>query len=390
MTEDRNGPSPLAGVKVVEFCSVASGPFCGQLLADMGAEVVKVEPPEGDALRQWPPISQGFSENFASLNRNKKSVVLNLKDTDDLAVAAQLILDADVVIENNRPGVMDRLGLGYARFAADKPGLVYCSISAYGQTGPRSGEGGFDLTIQAAGGVMSVTGEPDGPPVKCGVPIADFASGLYGAFAVAAVLAQVRAGGRGAHIDIPMFGCTLGIGALQTSEYFGTGRNPVKLGSAHPRNAPYQAFAAADGYFTIAAGNQKLWLSVCDAVGLRELSQDARFKTTKDRAAHQIELKELLEARFRKKPVSFWIETFEQAGVPHARINDYASALADPQVEHMDWLQPITLPGGHVTRTFASPVRLDGHGSPVRLNPPGLGEHTEQIKPRYRRGVNRP
>jgi len=146
MTEDRNGPSPLAGVKVVEFCSVASGPFCGQLLADMGAEVVKVEPPEGDALRQWPPISQGFSENFASLNRNKKSVVLNLKDTDDLAVAAQLILDADVVIENNRPGVMDRLGLGYARFAADKPGLVYCSISAYGQTGPRSGEGGFDLT----------------------------------------------------------------------------------------------------------------------------------------------------------------------------------------------------------------------------------------------------
>jgi crotonobetainyl-CoA:carnitine CoA-transferase CaiB-like acyl-CoA transferase len=384
MIEKRNAPAPLLGVKVVEFCSVASGPFCGQLLADMGAQVVKVEPPEGDALRQWPPINNGFSENFASLNRNKKSAVLNLKEKEDLAVAERLILDADVVIENNRPGVMDRLGLGYAQFAADKPGLVYCSISAYGQTGPRAGEGGFDLTIQAAGGVMSVTGEPDGPPVKCGVPIADFASGLYGAFAIAAVLAQVRAGGRGAHIDIPMFGCTLGISALQTSEYFGTGRNPVKLGSAHPRNAPYQAFRASDGYFTIAAGNQKLWLSVCDAVGLPELAQDARFKSTKDRAAHQLELKELLEAQFQKRPVSFWIETFEQAGVPHARINDYANALADPQVAHMNWLQPITLPGGHATRTFASPVRLDGQGAPVYLNPPGLGEHTQEIKRRYR------
>jgi len=383
MTASGNAPGPLAGVKVVEFCAVAAGPFCGQLLADMGAQVVKVEPPEGDALRQWPPINKGFSENFASLNRNKKSVVLNLKDKDDLAVATRMILGADVVIENNRPGVMDRLGLGYARFAPDKPGLVYCSISAYGQTGPRSGEGGFDLTIQAAGGVMSVTGEQGGPPVKCGVPVSDFASGLYAAFAIAALLAQVRSGGPGAHIDIPMFGCTLGIAALQTSEYFGTGRNPVKLGSAHPRNAPYQAFRASDGYFTIAAGNQKLWLSVCDAAGLPGLAQDPRFRTTKDRAANQAALKDLLEAQFCAKPVSHWIEVFENAGVPHARINDYASALADPQVAHMNWLQPITLPGGHETRTFASPVRLNGQGAPVYLHPPALGEHTDEIKRRY-------
>jgi crotonobetainyl-CoA:carnitine CoA-transferase CaiB-like acyl-CoA transferase len=237
---------------------------------------------------------------------------------------------------------------------------------------------------------MSVTGEADGPPVKCGVPVSDFASGLYGAFAVAALLAQVRGGGRGAHIDIPMFGCTLGIAALQTSEYFGTGRNPVKLGSAHPRNAPYQAFRASDGYFTIAAGNQKLWLSVCDAVGLPRLAQDPRFQTTKDRAAHQAELKELLEAEFRELPVSYWIDTFEKAGVPHARINDYASALADPQVAHMQWLQPITLPGGHATRTFASPVRLDGQGAPVYRNPPGLGEHTEEIKSAYALAKDRP
>jgi crotonobetainyl-CoA:carnitine CoA-transferase CaiB-like acyl-CoA transferase len=383
MAEKRNGPSPLAGVKVVEFCSVASGPFCGMLLADMGAEVVKVEPAEGDALRQWPPINNGYSENFASLNRNKKSVVLNLKDSAEAAVAARLIMDADVVVENNRPGVMDRLGLGYARFAADKPALVYCSISAYGQSGPRSGEGGFDLTIQAASGVMSVTGEPEGAPVKCGVPISDFTSGLYGAFAIAALLAQVRNGGRGAHIDVPMFGCTLGVAALQTSEYFGTGRNPVKLGSAHPRNAPYQAYRASDGYFTIAAGNQKLWLSVCDAVGLPELAQDPRFKSTKDRAAHQLDLKELLEAEFSQMPVSYWIDTFEKAGVPHARINDYSDALADPQVGHMKWLQAITLPGGQATRTFASPLRLNGEGAPIYLDPPALGEHTDEIKRRY-------
>src|SRR6478735_10285025 len=288
----------LAGLRVVEFCSTAAGPFCAMLLADMGAEVVKVEPPEGDALRQWPPITQGFSENFASLNRNKKSVVLDLKDPESAAVARRLALDCDVVVENNRPGVMQRLGLAYAQLSAEKPSLVYCSISAYGQSGPRSTEGGFDLTIQAAAGVMSVTGEEGGAPVKCGVPVSDFASGLYGAFAIAAAIAQVRAGGRGMHIDVPMFGCTLAIAALQTSEYFGTGRDPRKLGSAHPRNAPYQAFRASDGYFAIAAGNQGLWLKVVEAVVLPHLAQDARFGSTRERAANQAALREILEGVF--------------------------------------------------------------------------------------------
>ncbi|WP_020206844.1 MULTISPECIES: CaiB/BaiF CoA transferase family protein [Cupriavidus] len=378
---------PLLGVKVVEFCTVAAGPFCGMLLSDMGAEVVKVEPPDGDTLRQWPPLSDGYSENFASLNRNKQSVALNLKDPADLALARSLILDADVVIENNRPGVMDRLGLGYASFREDKPGLVYCSVSAYGQSGPRAGEGGFDLTIQAAAGVMSVTGEPGGAPVKCGVPLADFASGLYGAFAIASALARVRAGGAGAHIDVPMYGCTLGIAALQTSEYFGNGRSPAKLGSAHPRNAPYQAFQAADGYFAIAAGNQKLWLEVVRVVDLPALAQDARFATTRDRAANQAALKVLLEERFATAGVDHWIAAFNAAGVPHARINDYAAALDDPQVEHMDWVRPLTLPGGHRTRTFASPLRFDGQGLPIRRDPPALGEHNAAIRAHYESGA---
>ena len=380
MTDSNTPLLPLAGVRVVEFCSTASGPFSTMLLADMGAEVVKIEPPAGDGLRHWPPLNDGYSENFASLNRNKRSAVLNLKDTADAALARQLILGADVVVENNRPGVMDRLGLGWDAMSAEKPQLLYCSISAYGQTGPRSTEGGFDLTIQAASGVMSVTGEPGGAPVKCGVPLVDFASGLYAAFTIAAMLVQVRAGGRGAHIDIPMFGCTLGIAALQTSEYFGTGKSPIKRGSAHPRNAPYQAIQAQDGYFAIAAGNHKLWLSVLDVVGLPKLAEDARFLTPTDRAQHQDALRELLEAVFHRQPVAHWIDAFNAAGVPHARINDYAAALADPQAAHMGWVQPLTLPNGQQTHTFASPVRLNGQGFPIRRPPPALGEHTAEIR----------
>ena len=374
---------PLAGVRVAEFCSTAAGPFCAMLLADMGAEVVKVEPPDGDALRQWPPITRGFSENFASVNRNKKSVVLDLKDPASARIARELALDSDVVVENNRPGVMDRLGLGYAALSREKPALVYCSISAYGQSGPRSREGGFDLTIQAAGGVMSVTGEEGGAPVKCGVPVSDFASGLYGAYAIAAALAQVARGGRGMHIDVPMFGSTLAIAALQTSEYFGTGRNPRKLGSAHPRNAPYQAFRASDGYFAIAAGNQGLWLKVVEVVGMPELAADARFGSTRERAANQVELKALLETRFATQPVAHWLAVFEAAGVPHAPINDYASALADPQVAHMGWVQPLELPGGSMTKTFGSPLRLNGEGSTIERRAPALGEHTDEIRRHY-------
>lgn len=374
---------PLAGVRVAEFCSTAAGPFCAMLLADMGAEVVKIEPPEGDGLRQWPPINQGYSENFASLNRGKKSVMLDLKDPSSAAIARRLVLDCDVLIENNRPGVMQRLGLGYEQLRQEHPDLVYCSISAFGQTGPRASEAGFDLTIQAAAGVMSVTGEPDGAPVKCGVPIADFTSGLYGAYAIAAALSVVRSGGGGAHIDVPMFGCTLAVAALQTSEYFGTDRNPRRLGSAHPRNAPYQAFKAADGYFALAAGNQQLWLKVVAAVDMPALASDARFLTTTDRATHQEALKVLLETRLTLKPVAHWLDVFRTAGVPHSPINDYEQALADPQVQAMQWVQPLTLPNGVETHTFGSPLRINGERSAMRSGPPALGEHTQEVVRRY-------
>ncbi len=371
---------PLEGIRVIELCHVAAGPFCGMLLADMGADLIKVENPNGgDTLRSWPPINEGFSENFAALNRNKRSVTLDLKTPDDLEQLKTLVQSADVLIENNRPGVMTRLGIGYETLKALNPRLVMASISAYGQSGPRASEGGFDLTVQAMSGIMSVTGEPGGAPVKCGVPLADFSAGLYAAYSVVCALRQAQASGHGTHIDVPMLGATLGIAALQTSEFFGSGKDPVKLGSAHPRNAPYQAFKCQDGYFGMAAGNQALWQSVCEVVQQPQWLQDPRFLSPSLRAQHQDELRELLEAIFAKAQCAHWLERFRAAGVPCAPINSYEQVLADPQVQYMNWVQPLTLPNGVQTRTFGAPVQFDGQSMPIRRAPPALGEHNAEV-----------
>ncbi|MCW2370078.1 CaiB/BaiF CoA transferase family protein [Sphingobium sp. B11D3D] len=370
----------LDGVKVVEFCSVAAGPFCAMLLADLGADVIKVEHPGGgDSMREWPPITDGYSENFASLNRNKRSVTLNLKDPLDAELARQLACDADIIVENNRPGVMRRLGLDYETLSAQSPGLVYCSISAFGQQGPRSTEGGFDLTLQAMSGVMSVTGEPGGAPVKSGVPLTDFATGLYGAMAAIAALRQAEQTGQGSHVDVPMFGASLAIAALQTSEYFGSGKDPVKLGSAHPRNAPYQAFKVQDGYIAFAAGNDKLWKSTCTAIGREDLADAERFSSTRLRCANQAELVEIIEAAFADTSVDEALRRLREAAVPCSPINTYSQALADEQVAHMGWVQPLELPGGHMTKTFVSPLTIGGVGGTVRRSPPRLGEHNAEL-----------
>ena len=371
---------PLNDVRVIEFCQIAAGPFCGMLLADFGADVIKVENPEGgDSMRAWPPLSGGFSENFASVNRNKRSVTLDLKSPEGLEAARALVRSADVMIENFRSGVLDRLGLGYTSLKKDHESLVYCSISAYGQTGPRAQEGGFDLTVQAMSGIMSVTGEAGGAPVKCGVPLSDFSAGLYAAYAIAAALMDVRRGEPGRHIDVSMLGASLGIAALQTSEYFGTGKDPGKLGSAHPRNAPYQAFQASDGYFAMAAGNDRLWRSVCSVVGHPEYFDDPRFASTSERAANQVALKELLETEFGRQPVKHWLAAFGDAGVPCTPINSYSQILSDPHVAHMEWIEDLTLPSGIETKTFISPVIFGEQRLGVRRPPPGLGEHTEEV-----------
>ena len=371
---------PLNDVRVIEFCQIAAGPFCGMLLADFGADVIKVENLEGgDSMRAWPPISGGFSENFASVNRNKRSVTLDLKSPEGVEAAQALVRSADVMIENFRAGVLDRLGLGYAALKKDQESLVYCSISAYGQTGPRAQEGGFDLTVQAMSGIMSVTGEAGGAPVKCGVPLSDFSAGLYAAYAITAALMDVRRGEPGRHIDVSMLGASLGIAALQTSEYFGTGKDPGKLGSAHPRNAPYQAFQASDGYFAMAAGNDRLWQSVCQVVEHPEYVDDPRFKSTSERAVNQIALKELLEADFGQQPVEHWLAAFGDAGVPCTPINSYSQILSDPHVAHMEWIEDLTLPSGIETKTFISPVNFGEQRLGVRRPPPELGEHTDEV-----------
>ena len=383
-TTDLSALKPLAGIRVLEICNVAAGPFCALLLADLGADVIKLENPgAGDTLRAWPPHTgpenDRLSENFASLNRNKRSVTLDLKNPDDNVKAKNLIANADVLIENNRPGVMKRLGLDFDSALAINPKLIYCSISAYGQTGPRANEGGFDVTIQAMSGIMSVTGEPDGAPVKCGVPVADFTAGLYGAMSICAQLRAVAQTGKGVHIDVPMMGTSLAIAALQTSEYFGVGKDPVKLGSAHPRNAPYQAFKAKDDYLVMAAGTQALWETVCQILKSPELLKDERFTSTALRAKNQIALKELIEVILQKDTAVHWIAQFSQAGVPCCPINQYSAVLNDPQTLAMGWVQPMVMANGQQTKTVINPIKFNGTTAPIERRPPRLGEHNSEI-----------
>jgi crotonobetainyl-CoA:carnitine CoA-transferase CaiB-like acyl-CoA transferase len=383
---------PLAGLKVLEFGQIVTVPFCGMLLADLGAEVVKVENADGgDGMRQWPPLmrpgpdGEAYSGNFASLNRNKRSLAANLKDPDDVARVRRLCAVADIVIENFRPGVMDRLGLGYDALRERRPELVYCSVTGYGQSGPYAKKGAFDVTVQAISGVMSVTGEPDAPPVKCGVPVADFTAGLYAAYSILAAVMEVRRTGRGARIDCSMLGCMLGISALQVSEYYGTGRPPQPLGSAHPRNAPYQAFRGSDKPFVIAAGNDKLWGEVCEAIGQPALREDPRFVTQALRAANQRELAALLQPHFARRTADDWLHEFDRRGVPCAPINDFADILADPHVRESGWLSELTLPNGMRTPTIGYPVLMSGYEFAVTAPPPRLGEHTAAVEAEWLR-----
>lgn len=382
-SEDARGP--LRDVRVLEFGQIAAGPFTGSLLADLGADVVKVERPDGgDGMRNWPPLSANedgvtYSENFASLNRNKRSIAVDLKDPTSIEKLKTLVRAADVLVENFRAGVLERLGLGYADLKAINPRLVYCSISGYGQTGPYATRGAFDVTVQGMSGLMSVTGEEHGNPVKCGVPFGDFCAGLYAAYAIIAALREAERTGEGAYIDCSMLGALIGVAALQTSEYFGTGKVPAALGSAHPRNAPYQAFMASDEYFIIAAGNDRLWKEVAEAVGLPDLVDDLRFLSQNDRARNQKELVSILEPRFAEKPAQHWMDEMERRGVPYSPINNYEQTLADPQVKAMNIVRPLQLPNGVETRTTAMPLVMSGYEFSVRQPPPELGEHTEAV-----------
>lgn len=380
-----SGEGPLEGIRVLEFAQIAAGPFAGALLGDLGADVVKIERPDGgDGLRSWPPIVAGeggepFSGNFASVNRNKRSVAIDPKDPAQLADLYRLVESADVFIENFRPGVMKRLGLDYDMLSKKNPRLVYCSLTGYGQSGPYALKGAFDVTIQAMSGLMSVTGEDGRDPVKCGVPVGDFVAGLYAAFSIVSAIRWAQKSGKGVHIDCSMLGSLLGIAALQTSEYFGTGTAPKRFGSAHPRNAPYQAFNASDRSFTVAAGNDKLWQSLCDVVGRKDLVSDRRFLTQQDRMKNQKVLAEILSPIFATRPADEWIADFDAQGVPCAPVLNYEEILADPHVEYMRLVREMELPNGAVTKTVAFPLTMTGFQFDISKRPPALGEHTEEV-----------
>ncbi|MFE5321783.1 CaiB/BaiF CoA transferase family protein [Paenibacillus sp. NPDC056579] len=379
------GQGPLAGIKVLEFGQIAAGPFTGLLLADLGADVVKVERPDiGDGMREWPPFftneaGESFSSNFSSLNRNKRSIAVDFKSPEQLERLKKLCAKADVIVENYRPGVLQKFGLGYNSLSEWNSALVYCSISGYGQEGAYSQKGAFDVTIQAISGLMSVTGEEEGEPVKCGVPVADFAAGLYGAYTIVAAILQAQRTCQGSYIDCSMLGSVLGISALQTSEYFGNQSAPMRLGSAHPRNAPYQGYHGSDKPFVIAAGNDKLWREVCAAVERPELVEDARFINQTLRARHQKELAQLLQTIFSTRTAKEWLEEFDRRGVPCAPINTFEDILKDKAVTETGLLHELPLPNNTTTTTVGFPVKLSGYEFQAYRKPPRKGEHNEEL-----------
>jgi crotonobetainyl-CoA:carnitine CoA-transferase CaiB-like acyl-CoA transferase len=378
---------PLAGLRVLEVAQFAAGPFPALLLADFGADVVKVEPPGGDGFRQWPPqVSAGadaggepYGINFAVLNRNKRSIVLDLKQPADRGRFLSLCAKADVLVENNRPGAMDRLGLGFEDARRVQPRIVYCSVSGYGHSGPYSRRGAFDVAVQAMSGCMSVTGEEDGPPAKCGVPVADFLAGVYAAFGVMVALRDARASGKARHVDCSMLACLMQAASLQFGELWGTGTPPKRLGSRHPRNAPYRAFEASDKPFVIAAGNDALWHKVCEVVERPDLKNDPRFASVELRAKAEAALAALLQPIFRGRSAAQWLARFEASGVPCAPVYDFAEVCEDPHVKASGILCPIELPGGRSTLSIGNPLVMTDYAFEVSRQPPRLGEHDAEV-----------
>jgi succinate---hydroxymethylglutarate CoA-transferase len=379
-------PPPLAGVRVLEFGEFAAGPFCGLLLADWGADVVKIESPGGDRLRNWPPFltdadGSRISANFVALNRNKRSVALDLKSAAGQASAAELCAAADVVVENHRPGVLERRGLGYDTLSAVNPRLVYCSVSGYGQSGPYANRGAFDVAIQAVSGLMSVTGEAGGPPAKAGVAVADFLAGSYAASSVLAGLRGAERSGTGTYIDCSMLSCMLSIATIQLSEYWGLGTPPVRLGTRHPQNAPYQAFRGRDidDYFVVAAGTQDQWERLCDLLGLAELTRDARYLTQSLRVAHQTELEATLAPVFATRTGAEWIALLDSTGIPCSPVYDYGQVLADPHVQQSGLITEVTLAAGGSAPALANPVHMTGYTVDAAAPPPPLGAHNDEV-----------
>lgn len=371
----------LDGIAVLDLTRVLSGPYCTMLLADMGARVIKVEQPgRGDDTRAWgPPFVGAEAAYFLSINRNKESVTLNLKDARGRELLERLLARADVLVENFRPGTMTRLGLEFETVSARYPRLVYCSISGFGQYGPRRDEPGYDAVVQAEGGLMSITGDAGGPPFRLGVAVSDIVTGMFAAQGITAALFARERSGRGQLVDIAMLDSTVALLTYQAANYFATSAPPVRMGNRHPTIVPYETFAAADGEFVLAVGNDDLWRRFCRIAGLGTLASDPRFATNPDRVAHYAELKPLLDARLRTRPRAEWIAALTAEGVPCGSVRDIGQVLEDPQLHDREMLATVAHATLGQVRVLGSPLKLSGTPTRIRTGPPTLGQHTDQI-----------
>jgi crotonobetainyl-CoA:carnitine CoA-transferase CaiB-like acyl-CoA transferase len=377
-----NRRGPLAGLKVIELAHIMAGPVCGLMLADMGADVIKLEKhPGGDDSRRFlPPDIAGESAAFMMMNRNKRGIAVDLKSEDGKAVARRLLERADVVIENYRRGTMTRLGLSYDSLAAANPGLIYCEISGFGRSGPYAERGGFDLIAQGMSGLMSVTGEGHGrPPVKVGAPVTDITAGILGAMGVAAAYAERLKTGRGQRVDTSLFEAGIVHTYWASAITFATGRPPGPMGSAHPLNAPYQAFRTADGWITVGAANQTNWLRLVEVLGVRELAEDPRFQENADRMANLPALIDALAPHFAARPAADWLARLEAAGVPAGPVLDIAEMHRDPQTLARDMVVSVEHSRLGPVQTIGLPVKFSGTPGGVRRAAPLYGEHSREV-----------
>ena len=375
-------PGPLTDLRVIEFAHIMAGPTCGRMLADMGADVIKVEPVTGgDSTRQFmPPDLKGESAAFLMMNRNKRSVSLDLKSEGGLEVARRLVDDADVLIENHRRDTMERLGLGYEVLRERNPGLIYCEISGFGRTGPMAHLGGFDLITQGYSGIMSVTGEGEGrPPVKCGPPLTDITAGILAAMGVLAAYIERLKTGRGQRVDTSLFEAGITQSYWQTAVALATGDSPGPLGSAHPMSAPYQAFETSDGWITVGGTNQTNWLRLVEVVDLSELAEDPRFRGNADRMEYVDELATILGERFKARTTAEWLTLLEGAGVPAGPVASVGEMLELPQTLAREMVLEVEHSLLGSVRTVGFPVKFSETPGSVRRGAPVLGEHTREV-----------
>ncbi|MEF7613169.1 CoA transferase [Aquincola sp. MAHUQ-54] len=379
-------PLPLAGVRVLDVSQVMAGPYACMLLADLGADVVKIEPPGGGDQTRG---AMGFkmkgpdSMGFLNMNRNKRSVTLDLKSESGREVLYRMAKEADILVENYRPGVMKRLGIDYDTLAALNPALVYVSISGFGQSGPWAGRPGFDLMAQAMSGVMSVTGYPGSAPVKAGVPVADIGCALFATYAMLSAYIGAKATGQGQYVDASLFDSALAFSVWDISEYWGTGREPEPLGTANRMSAPYQAMKAADGWFVMGATNQKLWQTLCRVIERPDLLADARFATVPLRLANRLVLVEELERSFAADTSERWIERLLAEGIPAGPILTYPQAFDSEHGRHRRMRMEIDHPIEGKVPNIGFAVKLQGTPQQVRRHPPLLGEHTQEVLAEY-------